>query len=856
MMNEIRNAFLEQGLDPGLEVKLDGKIHRFRIAANDAKLSGWYVGYQNHTRKSAEKFDVVVFGNFRTLETHTYQSGNVTLSADDKRAVREQIAKAKRTEEELREKIQREVSKEITESWTTLLAEGSSQYLVKKGIADVEGLGIKFDKEGNLYVPLRDLDGQLWSWQRIEWDGTKRLHPGGRKRGCVHIIGNVEKSEVVRICEGFATGASIFAATGEAVVVAFDSGNIVDVAGAFKKVHAGKSIVVCGDDDQWTTKPGSGEPWNPGREKAEEAAKRSLGRAVFPVFESLDGKPTDFNDLHQREGLDAVKEQLIAVEPAEKLALYALGYSDGTYFFTSTRNRQLVAVSAFTEDSFLKLMPLEYWEAVFPGRTEVSRVDWTTAKSQLMEQCRARGIFDSGSVRGSGVWMDAGRIVVNMGDYLVVDGVRVELGSIKSRYFYTLAKRLEPLRTNPLSANECAALIGACNGFKWSKPKDAGVLLAGVLVLSRVCGALPIRPHCWVTGGAQTGKTTLLEGLIHKIMGHNKLYFLGSTSEAGVRQNIKSDAVPVLFDEFETNGPESASKIAACIELMRASWAASGGVIAKGGSNGVSTQYQVKFSAIVSSIRTKLTNDADKGRFTVLELAPHGSDQEHWKRLSGYLAQIDEDYAERLFARVVKLLPVLLQNYKLIKVALAKRADSRFGDQYGMILAGYSILLQDGVIDASDAEFLADNVELDEEKEVAKQADHDDALTQLLTTKVNFEGASSRREMLIGDLIQSQIEQATRAASSAVGGLVIDPAEKNALLTLGIRVDSDSVAITAANHAELESKVWRSTKWSQIWGNSLARLAGAKRQAVRISGHSTKCVVIPIAFFKAETDNL
>lgn len=49
---------------------------------------------------------------------------------------------------------------------------------------------------------------------------------------------------------------------------------------------------------------------NLGREKALAAAIKHGAKAVFPVFNSLEGRPTDFNDLHVREGLAAVRKQV------------------------------------------------------------------------------------------------------------------------------------------------------------------------------------------------------------------------------------------------------------------------------------------------------------------------------------------------------------------------------------------------------------------------------------------------------------------------------------------------------------------------------------------------------------------
>lgn len=824
-MNEILGAFQEHGLNPG-EIVLDGKVHRFKSDNHDHKKSGWYVGYQNHTQVGGEVFQVVVFGSYKEGVTHQYQTDK-KYSSHDRKAIKEQIEKAKKQAEVQRAIAHEEISKEVNEIWNQLPTEGTSEYLTKKRIADCAKLGVKFEN-GSVIVPVRDIDGKIWSLQKIQWDSGKFFHPGGRVQNCFHQIGELSASRIL-ITEGFATGASIALATGEGVICAFNSGNLVTVARTIRARYPDAAILICGDDDKWKdpTK-------NPGREKADEAAKLSLGKSIFPVFKNTDTKPTDFNDLHLLEGISVVSEQL-KIAHAPKMALYALGFKEKEYFFTSTHNRQIVAVQGFSKKDFYDLMTMDYWEAMYPKGN--GGVDWDLAMSDLMNQCRRKGIFQARNVRGAGVWMDEGRIVVNMGDHLIVDDERVELGQLKSRFFYTMGVNLATLRTDPLSTKDCEVFVKAAQKFKWQKP-ESGMLLAGALVCTRVCGALPVRPHAWVTGGAQTGKTTLFELLVNKIMGENKLYFIGSTTEAGVRQSLKADALPILFDEFETTDQRSGEKIASLIELMRASWAESGGMIVKGGTSGNASHFQVRFSAIVSSIRTKLTNDADKGRFAILELAPHGSDGDHWKELSSLLCQIDYDYAERLFARTIKLLPVMLCNFKLIKTALAKKVDSRFGDQYGMILAGYSILLQDEPITKDEADFLAENIELVEEKESARVADHDDALEHLLTTKVTFEGFQSRRESLIGELIQSVWKTPLQ-----------DPAESAALTRLGIKVESEFVAIASSNHAELESKVWRNTKWSQTWGNSLKRLSGAEVKNLRFNGSQKKTITIPIGNF-------
>lgn len=57
-----------------------------------------------------------------------------------------------------------------------------------------------------------------------------------------------------------------------------------------------KSILICADNDET------------GRSKGQEAAQKAQARLVLPVFTT--GTGTDFNDLHQSEGLQEVRRQL------------------------------------------------------------------------------------------------------------------------------------------------------------------------------------------------------------------------------------------------------------------------------------------------------------------------------------------------------------------------------------------------------------------------------------------------------------------------------------------------------------------------------------------------------------------
>ena len=125
-------------------------------------------------------------------------------------------------------------------------------------------------------VPMRDPEGTLHSLQFIGADGRKTFLTGGRKRGCYHAIGKPDR--VLCVCEGYATGATIYKTTGHATAVAFDAGNIEPVAKGLRRKFPALMMVICADNDTETE-------GNPGLTSAMKAA-RAVGAALaLPQFE-------------------------------------------------------------------------------------------------------------------------------------------------------------------------------------------------------------------------------------------------------------------------------------------------------------------------------------------------------------------------------------------------------------------------------------------------------------------------------------------------------------------------------------------------------------------------------------------
>jgi phage/plasmid primase-like uncharacterized protein/phage/plasmid-associated DNA primase len=289
----------------------DGTFYRFERSGD---MTGWWRG---KTYVVGDKQVCIVhFGDWRTDEKYEWRSEDEqALSQGEREKLAAEVTALQAKEREERAAEQVRVADECRRLWDSqCVSLGESPYLAKKGLPrGLFGTRLRPLPDGILTVaPLCDGSQRLWGLQYISPDGRKNFSAGARIKGCFHLIGEIpaEGGGVIHVCEGIATGASIsLAHPGVPVVCAFNAGNLTAVAQTLRGNYPTARIVVCGDDDRWTRRP-DGTPWNPGREKALAAAKSVGGVVCFPRFSSLDGRPTDFNDLHVREGLEQVKKQL------------------------------------------------------------------------------------------------------------------------------------------------------------------------------------------------------------------------------------------------------------------------------------------------------------------------------------------------------------------------------------------------------------------------------------------------------------------------------------------------------------------------------------------------------------------
>ena len=260
-----------------------GKIIRFSDGDDKRNKNAWAVLHSNENGSAGG-----AFGNWRTGEKHNkyFPPAGGSLSNSEKRAfskkIKEDCAKAEN------EKYRTYENKANTAQkiWHDAReADPEHPYLKKKRIP---ASGLK-QSGNNLMAPLQNDNGLIYSLQFIDLQGRKKFLPGGKVKGCFATLGDFSASSSICVCEGFATGATLFMALeNNVVVVAFNSGNLVEVCLILKSRFPEKQIIVASDNDI-KTKEKIGK--NPGVDAAFGAAELvGANVCVCPV-------DSDFNDL-------------------------------------------------------------------------------------------------------------------------------------------------------------------------------------------------------------------------------------------------------------------------------------------------------------------------------------------------------------------------------------------------------------------------------------------------------------------------------------------------------------------------------------------------------------------------------
>ena len=534
------------------------------------------------------------------------------------------------------------------------------------------------------------------------------------------------------------------------------------------------------------------------------------------------------------------KDTSIAKEEHHDLIPFQfLGYEHGKHYYMPRASCQAIelSISAHNKTHLISLTSsLQFWEQNF---TVNDKMDWDRAVEWMMQESHKKGVFDPDRIRGRGAWVDAGRVIFHLGMRMIVDNQEQPVSKgLPSYYFYEHAKPLDGPSDSPLDDETSVQILKLAQSFTFESPSHA-MLLAGWVALAPICGAIQWRPHIWITGGKGTGKTTILSKFLRPLLGGIYESATGGTTEPGLRASLGSDAIPVLFDEFEQNDSREKQNVQNVLAMARIA-SSEGGKIIKGSSGGgAANQYEIRSMFCVSSINVALVQGADRDRFCVLPLRQGDGD---WSPLELQILKLctvetGRDLVKRTLGRV----PSIRANAKTLAKALAREHGQRFGDQYGMLLAGAYSLMPDSneELTEEDAKQFLSQIDLSPHSKDERDADEDQCLARICESMIAVEGG---KRFTIMNLIES-------LCGPKMGNL--EGCEENAdkiLGRYGIRLQSANLLIANSN-TNLE-RLLSETQWSGgAHKQALKRVLGADKSSgmVRFTGSkSSRATVLPL----------
>jgi putative DNA primase/helicase len=288
-------AIESAGLTPPSVIHDDGRLHRFASNGDHDDDAGWYVLFSDGIPAGA-------FGCWRSGSKQNWCAKSDRQMSESERAeYRRNLEMVKRQREAEERRQHQHAAERARGLWGHAEpAPTDHPYLERKG---VRSHGLRVDGDTRLLVPVL-IEDRMTGLQFIFPDGSKTFLRGSEVKGSRFVLGETSGASEMLICEGYATGASLYEATGISTVISFNAGNLLAVAQTLRQQYPYSTIVCCADDDAQT-------PGNPGLTKAREAAQAVNGGVAIPDFGISQPKSaTDFNDLHRLRGLESVRTQV------------------------------------------------------------------------------------------------------------------------------------------------------------------------------------------------------------------------------------------------------------------------------------------------------------------------------------------------------------------------------------------------------------------------------------------------------------------------------------------------------------------------------------------------------------------
>lgn len=319
---------------------------------------------------------------------------------------------------------------------------------------------------------------------------------------------------------------------------------------------------------------------------------------------------------------------------------------------------------------------------------------------------------------------------------------------------------------------------------------------------------------------------------------------------------LQHDAIPVVFDEAEGESKTDMERMQNVLQLMRGSSSDDGGRTIKGSTSGMASTFKIRSCFAFASIAPQMKNMADKTRVTMLGLKKQRSfnSDENWRLLQSiYYELVTDMFVDRLQARTVSLLPVILKNSENFSAAVAIHLKSqRLGDQIGTLLAGAYSLTEENEVTVEEALEFIKLMNWNEEQGLEENKDELELFYYIMESLLQVESDyNGRQERSIGELCQICFGEFDK---------LIDAKEaKTKLARHGIRCEFNPAReIWISNTSKFIKYILKDTRWNGAHGTILKRLEGAYPipHTVRFGAvEQTRAVAVPASLLGVKSNS-
>ena len=552
-------------------------------------------------------------------------------------------------------------------------------------------------------------------------------------------------------------------------------------------------------------------------------------------------------DWSKAEIIEYLKSNKGKAEPEEEIFLddetawkfNILGYAGDNIAFYPWGSKFVVKykASSLNKGALLTLMDRDEWWNFY--KKDEGGINWDTAINMILRKAEDLPIFDSTKIRKCGAWIDNGDLIINTGEYLISENQRIELYERNHKYIYERGKFLPYGTENPLAVSESDKVIKMLDLIPWGA-KAHKYLLAGWILLAPFSGALSWRPNVWLQGKTGSGKSWILENITRPLI--IDIYGVrgqGTSSPAGIRQNLENSTKPVELDEMESNNKHDAENIEQILKIFREGSSGNkfGSVTLHGTADGEGKQWTVRSMVLFASIGSSLKNSADRSRYTLIKIEQNNLDKDerksNFEKLQELVSIITPLWAKAFNSRILNIFDEL---QKCIEIMINQASEllnnRRDGDQIGTLMAGAWMLSNDDAPTAAEARKFLEDLDIDIfQSEANDKGDEELVLDEILSHRIELNDGDKRNKITIGLCLNYWFAKNTVMVFGESDDLNFPCANastiKHELSQYGIKpiISKGKPYLQIAVGHSAIVHILRETAYSNMYGEMLARLS-------------------------------